>query len=92
MGSMRSPVFKSRLSKFGRSWLHGRRRPSGKSPLKQARGKTRLGELPLRSSSSLSQPFLIDFLEVNGELPYTTVVEGLEEFLYQSELQPHMEG
>lgn len=33
--------------------------------------------------------FLRDLLDVNAELPYTTVVEGLEEFLYQSELQPH---
>jgi hypothetical protein len=32
--------------------------------------------------------FLADLLDVNAELPYTTVVEGLEEFLYQSELQP----
>jgi hypothetical protein len=31
---------------------------------------------------------LANFLDGNAELPYTTVVEGLEEFLYQSELRP----
>jgi hypothetical protein len=32
--------------------------------------------------------FLADLLDMNAELPYTTVVEGLEEFLCQSELPP----
>jgi hypothetical protein len=49
----------------------------------------------LRTNASLTnlpQPtigpgfFLADLLDVNAELPYTTVVEGLEEFFYQSEL------
>ncbi len=47
----------------------------------------RFAKLPVRSSNTAS-PSVVDFLEVNAELPYTTVVEGLEEFLYQSELQP----
>jgi hypothetical protein len=55
--------------------------------LKQARAKKRLAKRRLRSSNVASLS-VIDFLEVNAELPYTTVVKGLEEFLYQSELQP----
>ena len=33
------------------------------------------------------QPSVVDYLDVNAELGYTTVVEGVEEFLYQKELQ-----
>ena len=87
MELMRSRSFRSRLSNFGRGWLNGRLRASGGAPLKQVRTRKRLAELPLRSSNIASQPSVVDFLEVNAELPYTTVVEGLEEFLYQSELQ-----
>jgi hypothetical protein len=31
-----------------------------------------------------------DLLNVNVELPYTTIVEEFEEFLYQSELRPRV--
>lgn len=31
------------------------------------------------------QSVVADFLEVNAEMPYTTIVEGLEEILYRSE-------
>jgi hypothetical protein len=83
MELMRSGSLKRSLSGFGRGWLNGRRRVAGRSPLKQTRANP-----SLRSSNTASQPSVVDFLEVNAELPYTTVVEGLEEFLYQSELQP----
>ena len=85
---MQSRYFKSNLSNFRPVWPNGKRQVAGRSPLQQGSAKTRLAKLPLTSSDAESQPSVIDFLEVNAELPYTTVVEGLEEFLYQSELQP----
>lgn len=83
MELMRSGSLKRSLSNFSRGWLYGRRRVAGRSPLKQTRANPSLG-----SSIAESQPSVADWLDVNAELPYTTVVEGLEEFLYQSELQP----
>ena len=87
MELMRSHSLRKRLSNFGRGWLNGRRRASGRSPSNQTRADKRPAKLPVRSSNTAS-PSVVDFLEVNAELPYTTVVEGLEEFLYQRELQP----
>ena len=85
MEIMRLPSLKSRLSQFGRNWLNEGLRASGKSPL-QLRSKTAPEKPSLRPSRTVSQLSVVDLLEVNAELPYTTVVEGLEEFLYQSEL------
>lgn len=59
---------------------------SGRTPLKQLCPNARSLNLPQRTPGP--EVFLADLLDVNAELPYTTVVEGLEEFLYQSELQP----
>jgi hypothetical protein len=40
----------------------------------------------LKSAQVEVEPSVLDFLDINAELTYTTVVEGLEEFLYQKEL------
>jgi hypothetical protein len=78
---MRRRSLRNKLLHIGRAMGLGL---SGRPPLKQLRTNARLTNLP--------QPtigpgfFLADLLDVNAELPYTTVVEGLEEFLYQSEL------
>ena len=53
----------------------------------QQRAAVRLHELPLRTPKVGAEPSVGDFLDVNAEVTYTTVVEGLEEFLYQRELQ-----
>ena len=37
--------------------------------------------------NAVPQPSVADYLDVNAELGYTTVVEGVEEFLYQKERQ-----
>jgi hypothetical protein len=37
--------------------------------------------------NAVPQPSVADYLDVNAELGYTTVVEGVEEFLYQKEMQ-----
>ena len=87
MELMRSHSLRSRLSNLGRGWLNGRQRASGRSTSTQTRPDKRSAKLPVRSPNT-ALPSVVDFLEVNAELPYTTVVEGLEEFLYQSELQP----
>ena len=58
----------------------GNSRRRGGAPSSQSRAAVRLPPLA-------PEPAVVDFLDVNGELSYTTVVEGLEEFLYQKELQ-----
>ena len=87
MRLMRLRSLKRSLSNFSVGWLNERRRASDRSPLKVTCADKRFAKLSVRSSNTAS-PSVVDFLEVNAELPYTTVVEGLEEFLYQSELQP----
>jgi hypothetical protein len=62
---------------------------SARPPLKQLRTNARLTNLPQRTIGPGF--FLADLLDVNAELPYTTVVEGLEEFLYQSELHARVQ-
>lgn len=47
----------------------------------------RFAKPSLEPSRAESRSSVGDFLHVNGELPYTGVVEGLEEFLDLSELQ-----
>lgn len=51
--------------------------------------KTRKAALAVarKATKPEAQPSVVDLLNVNAELSYTTVVEGLEEFLYQQELQ-----
>jgi len=78
---MRRRSLRNKLLHIGRAMGLGL---SGRPPLKRLR----------TNATNLPQPtvgpgfFLADLLDVNAELPYTTVVEGLEEFLYQSELPP----
>ena len=74
---------KNKISLIGRGMKLG---PSGRPSLKQARPTACLPNLPRKTpETGLS---LAELLDGNAELPYTTVVEGLEEFLYQSELRP----
>lgn len=85
---MEQPVrprsLKNKISLIGRGMRLGL---SGRPSLKQARPPACLPNLPRKTpETGLS---LADLLDGNAELPYTTVVEGLEEFLYQSELRPH---
>ncbi len=81
---VRSRSLKNKISLIGRAMKLGL---SGRPSLKQARPTACLPKLPRKTpETGLS---LADLLDGNAELPYTTVVEGLEEFLYQSELRPH---
>ena len=65
---------------------------SGKPPLKQVRRSASLENLVQGTGTpEIETEFLLaDFLDMKAELPYSTVVEGLEEFLYQSELPPRV--
>ena len=61
----------------------------GKSSKQLCRKPTqpnRLGKPPETGTAIL----FTDLLNVNAELPYTTIVEEFEEFLYQSELRPRV--
>jgi hypothetical protein len=75
----------SHLAKFSTARLRNKRRVS-RLPSKQEHAKKRTANPPPRSLNAESQQSVLDYLEVNAELSYTTVVEGLEEFLYQKEL------
>jgi len=79
---------KKQISNISRGWLCRKAGLSGKPPFKpkQLRTNACLTNLPERTIGPGF--FLADFFDVKAELPYTTVVEGLEEFLYQSELPP----
>jgi hypothetical protein len=90
MEPIRSRYLASHLSNLCTGWLVKRRGVARKLPLKQEHAKVRLAKLPLRSINADSQPSVVDYLDVNAELSYTTVVEGLEEFLYQKELPPRV--
>ncbi len=76
---------RNRIANISRGWLCGRDELSGRPALKQLLPNARSPKSPQRTPGP--EFFLADLLDVNSELPYTTVVEGLEEFLYQSELQ-----
>jgi hypothetical protein len=67
-------------------WLNVQRR--GCSQLDQNRVKLRQ-RLPQTTGQTGAGPSIVDLLDVNAELSYTTVVEGLEEFLYQKESQKY---
>ena len=82
---MRRGSLRNKLSHFGRGIRLGF---SGRPALKQVRPNAYLAKPPVRTAGA--EIFLADLLDVNAELPYTTVVEGLEEFLYQSELPPRV--
>jgi len=88
MEPVRSRSVKSILSAFRTAWLNCKDRVSRRSPLKRERPKTLVKILPQTSSNSESQLSVVDFLDGKGELSYTTVVEGLEEFVYQTESAP----
>ncbi len=80
-----SRSLRNKISNISRGWLCRRPEFSGRPALKQLCPNARVANLPQRTTGV--ETSLADLLEVNAELPYTTVVEGLEEFLYQSELQ-----
>jgi hypothetical protein len=86
MEPMRTRFRKSNLANFRLGWLNARRRSC--SQLNQNRAKLRQ-QLPLKTGQTDAGPFIVDLLDVNAELSYTTVVEGLEEFLYQKESQKY---
>jgi hypothetical protein len=86
MEPMRTRSRKSNLAILRLGWLNTRRR--GCSQLNQNRAKLRQ-KLPLKTGQTDAGPFIVDLLDVNAELSYTTVVEGLEEFLYQKESQKY---
>jgi hypothetical protein len=77
-----------KISNISRGWLCRKAGLSGKPPFKpkQLRTNARLTNLPQQTIGPGF--FLADLLDMNAELPYTTVVEGVEEFLHQSELPP----
>ena len=81
-----SRSLRNRISNISHGWLCRSVGFSGRPALKQLLPNTRSANLPQRTPGP--EIFLADLLDVNAELPYTTVVEGLEEFLYQSELRP----
>jgi hypothetical protein len=85
MKTLRSCSFKDNFSAVRAGWLNVKRPSSGGSPLKPERKKTGGEVLILRNANFEPLPSVIDFLDVNSELSYSTVVEGLEEFLYQAE-------
>ena len=93
MKHLRRPrSFRNKISSFSRGWLTMRLGLSCRPPLKQVRPNARL-ENTVQGMPEIGTEFLLaDLLDVNAELPYSTVVEGLEEFLYQSELQPRAYG
>jgi hypothetical protein len=84
MEPMRTRSRKSNLAKLRLGWLNAPRR--GGSQLDQNRARLRR-QLPRTTRQTDTGPSIVDLLDVNAELSYTTVVEGLEEFLYQRELQ-----
>ena len=86
MEPMRTRSRKSNLANFRLGWLNAQRR--GCSQLNQNRAKLRQ-QLPLKTGQTDAGPSIVDLLDVNAELSYTTVVEGLEEFLYQKESQKY---
>lgn len=67
---------------FRWGWVTARGSRSNQQP-----AAVRLHQLPPRTPKVRAEPSVGDFLDVNAEVTYTTVVEGLEEFLYQRELQ-----
>lgn len=79
MERIRSHRFKRSLPAVRARWLNFKGQVSGGLPLKAT--KTRHDIL----ATVQPQPSVIDFLDVNADLTYTTVVEGVEEFLYQTE-------
>ena len=76
---------RSLKSQFRWGGLYSRR--CGSARLDRKRAKARLQQPPLTTAKTQVGCSVVDFLDVNAELTYTTVVEGLEEFLYQKELQ-----
>jgi hypothetical protein len=86
MEPMRTRFRKSNLANFCLDWLNAQRRSC--SQLNQNRAKLRQ-KLPLKTGQTDAGPAIVDLLDVNAELSYTTVVEGLEEFLYQKESQKY---
>jgi hypothetical protein len=80
MKPIRSRSVKSKLLPRA-GWLNAKRQVSGRLPLKVEPTKTGHDIL----ATLQPQLSVIDFLDVNAELSYTTVIEGVEEFLYQTE-------
>ena len=75
----------SRIRNFRSGWLTALRHPNSRSSQRCA--TVRLRQLSRKPAQAEAEPSVVDFLDVNGELTYTTVLEGLEEFLYQQEMQ-----
>jgi hypothetical protein len=75
----------SHWSNLYAGWLGKRWPVSERPPLKRENAKRRLSQLRLPSVNAGSQPWLVDYLDVNAELGYATVVERLEEFHYEKE-------
>lgn len=84
MEPLRTRYRKSNLANVRLGRLNAQRR--GCSQLDQNRVKP-FQHLPtVPTGAALS---IVDLLDVNGELSYTTIVEGLEELLYQQESQKY---
>jgi hypothetical protein len=84
---MRTRWLRNRISPTSRGTSLGlSRRESSKQLCRKATQPNRLRKPPETGTAIL----FADLLNVNAELPYTTIVEEFEEFLYQSELRPRV--
>ena len=84
---MRTRWLRNRISPTSRGTSLGlSRRESSKQLCRKATQPNRLRKAPETGTAIL----FADLLNVNAELPYTTIVEEFEEFLYQSELRPRV--